>query len=50
MQKRLQGCLAILAQRPAAVLPSSRRSAGLPRVERLKVTDVIGLTIPEINP
>jgi hypothetical protein len=25
------------------------QSAGLPRVERLKVTDVTGLTIPEIN-
>jgi hypothetical protein len=31
------------------VPPSSRQPAGLPRVERLEVTDVTGFTIPETN-
>jgi hypothetical protein len=37
--KNCKDFLAILAQRPAAVLPSSRQPAGLPRVERLNVTE-----------
>jgi hypothetical protein len=48
-KKDCKDFLPILAQRPAAALPSSRQPAGLPRVERLKVTDVTGFTIPEIN-
>jgi hypothetical protein len=29
--------------------PSARQPAGLPRVERVKVTDVTGFAIPEAN-
>jgi hypothetical protein len=35
--------------RAGGVPPSSRQPAALPRVERLKVTDVTGFTIPETN-
>jgi hypothetical protein len=49
MKKRLQGFPGDPRAAPAAVLPSSRQPAGLPRVARLKVTDVTGFTIPEIN-
>jgi hypothetical protein len=32
------------------VPPSSRQPAAVARVERVKVTDVTGLSIPETNP
>jgi len=46
---RPSNCQSSSHNSPPAALPSFRQPAGLPRVERLEVTDVTGFTIPEIN-